>query len=163
MPQHLGIELKHSNTDRTQNERCSQSSCNLLQSVSNFGSSHRGLTAGIHSMFIQGSGYCHDLNATELALHALQAFTVSVTWFLYVDSDDWIPVAQRQWGDSSCRQSLFKHISPLMFEYYISMKIHKFTEVSRQIWTVGSETLICWLESAKQEKILMGSGRQKVK
>lgn len=120
VPQHLGIWLKHSNTDRTQNERCSQSSCNLLQSISNFGSSHRGSTAGIHSMFMQGSGYCHDLNATELALHALQVFTVSVTWFLYVDSDDWILVAQRQWGDSSCRQSLFKHISPLMFEYYIS-------------------------------------------
>jgi len=35
------------------------------------------------------------------------------------------------------------------------MKIHKFTEITRQIWTVGFETLICWWESPKQGKILM--------
>ncbi len=37
-----------------------------------------------------------------------------------VDVDDWIHVAQRQWGDSSCRQSLFKHINLLVFEYPVS-------------------------------------------
>lgn len=101
VPQHLGIWLKQTNADgvRTENGRCSQSSCNLLQSTANFGSSHMGLTVEIHSMYMQGSGYCHDsqerLSPTKLALYALQAFTVSVTWFLYVDVDDWIHVAQR--------------------------------------------------------------------